>query len=217
MTKERMLSQLQQSGLVVVIRRPHPDHVFPLIEALVEGGAGALEITMDTVGAPEIIKKVKKDYGDRALVGAGTVLNKDQALLAIEHGADFIFSPSFNEKVVKLTNDHNKISIPGVYTPTEIVNAYEAGADLVKIFPAGGLGPNYIKDLQGPLGHIPMLPTGGVSLDNVDQFIKSGCFGVGVGGSLLTKSILTEQRWDDLKELTEKYISAIRAARKETL
>lgn len=213
MKKWENLIRLKESGLVAVIRRPKKSQIHYIAEALVEGGTGALEITLDTPGALEMIKELKEKFNDRVLVGAGTVLDAVSAKSAIDAGSDFIFCPSFDIETIQMTNRYGKISIPGVMTPTEIVQAYSAGADLLKIFPGAALGENYIKDLQGPLGHIPMMPTGGVSLDNVETFIKNGAVAVGAGGSLVDGKAVSEERYEVLTEISKEFIRKIQNAR----
>ena len=213
MKKWEDLIRLKESGLIAVIRRPKKSQIHYIAEALVEGGTGALEITLDTPGALEMIRDLKEKYNDRVLVGAGTVLDAVSAKSAIDAGSDFIFCPSFDVETIQMTNRYGKISIPGVMTPTEIVQAYSAGADLLKIFPGAALGENYIKDLQGPLGHIPMMPTGGVSLDNVETFIKNGAVAVGAGGSLVDGKAVAEERYEVLTEISKEFIKRIQNAR----
>jgi 2-dehydro-3-deoxyphosphogluconate aldolase/(4S)-4-hydroxy-2-oxoglutarate aldolase len=210
------LKKLMDSGLVAVIRRPKASQIHLIAEALVEGGVGALEITVDTPGVFEMIRSIKTTFGNQVLVGAGTVLDAQTAKTAIEAGSDFIFSPSLDEETIQTTNRYGKISIPGVMTPTEIVKAYQAGADLLKIFPIRSLDVNYIRELQGPLGHIPMMPTGGVDLNNVGQLIRNGAVAVGVGGSLLNKQAIEEDRYEVLTDLAKKFASAIQQARMES-
>jgi 2-dehydro-3-deoxyphosphogluconate aldolase / (4S)-4-hydroxy-2-oxoglutarate aldolase len=207
------IQRLMDSGLVAVIRRPPQEKIESIAEALVNGGVGALEITVDTIGAFEMIHQLKQRYEGKVLVGAGTVLDAETAKRAIEAGADFIFSPIFDLETIQMTNRYGKISIPGVLTPTEIVKAYEAGADILKVFPADALGKDYIKNLQGPLGHIPMMPTGGVSIDNVEYFIKSGAVAVGVGGTLLDKKAIDENQFEILTEKARQFSEAIQRAR----
>ncbi|GBF10659.1 bifunctional 4-hydroxy-2-oxoglutarate aldolase/2-dehydro-3-deoxy-phosphogluconate aldolase [Tepidibacillus sp. HK-1] len=215
MEKLKNLQRLMDSGLVAVIRRPKPSQIKSIAAALVEGGVGALEITVDTPGVFRMIEQIKQEFGEKVLVGAGTVLDAETAKTAIDVGSDFIFSPIIDEKTIELTIRYGKISIPGVMTPTEIVKAYQAGADLLKIFPASSLGPNYLRELKGPLGHIPMMPTGGVSLDNVEQFIKNGAVAVGVGGTLLNKQAIAEERYEVLTETAEQFVKLIKKARGE--
>jgi 2-dehydro-3-deoxyphosphogluconate aldolase / (4S)-4-hydroxy-2-oxoglutarate aldolase len=213
MKKWENLIRLKESGLIAVIRRPKESQIHAIAEALVAGGVGALEITLDTPGALQMIKDVKGKFGDEVLVGAGTVLDAVSAKGAIDAGSDFVFCPSFDLETVQITNRYGRISIPGVMTPTEIVQAYSAGADLLKIFPGAALGVDYIKDLQGPLGHIPMMPTGGVSLDNVDQFIRNGAVAVGAGGSLVDSKAISEERYEVLTETARQFVEKIKNAR----
>lgn len=213
MKKWENLIRLKESGLIAVIRKPKQSQIHQIAEALVEGGTGALEITLDTPGALEMIRELKEKFGNRVLVGAGTVLDAPSAKMAIDAGSDFIFCPSFDIETIQMANRYGRISIPGVMTPTEIVNAYSAGADLLKIFPGAALGEAYIKDLQGPLGHIPMMPTGGVSLDNVETFIKNGAVAVGAGGSLVDSKAIAEERYEVLTDLSRQFIGKIKNAR----
>jgi 2-dehydro-3-deoxyphosphogluconate aldolase / (4S)-4-hydroxy-2-oxoglutarate aldolase len=213
MKKWEDLIRLKESGLIAVIRRPKKSQIQYIAEALVEGGTGALEITLDTPEALGIIRELKEKFQNRVLVGAGTVLDAVSAKSAIDAGSDFIFCPSFDVETIQMTNRYGKISIPGVMTPTEIVQAYSAGADLLKIFPGAALGESYIKDLQGPLGHIPMIPTGGVNLDNVETFIKNGAVAVGAGGSLVDGKAIAEERYEVLTEISKEFIKRIQNAR----
>ena len=215
MEKLRNLKRLTDSGLVAVIRRPKAEQIAFIAEALVNGGVGALEITVDTPGVFRMIEQLKQEFGQRVLVGAGTVLDAATAKTAIEAGSDFIFSPTLDEKTIEMTIRYGKISIPGVMTPTEIVKAYQAGADILKVFPASSLGPNYFRELRGPLGHIPAMPTGGVSLDNVEQFIKNGAVAVGVGGTLMNKEALETGRFDVIEDTARKFVRLIEKARQE--
>jgi len=214
MKKQENLTRLMDSGLVAVIRRPDVQKVMCIAEALVDGGAGALEITADTPGVFEIIEQIKREYSDRILIGAGTVLDAITAKTAIQAGADFIFSPNFDVETIQLTNQYGRISIPGCMTPTEIVNAYQSGADLIKVFPGRALGVDYIKELQGPLGHIPMMPTGGVTLENAGTFIQNGAVAVGVGGSLVDRKAIQEGNFETLKNKAIAFNQVIQDAKR---
>lgn len=214
MIKSVQLQKLKESGIVAVIRRPKPQDALHIANALVEGGVGALEITVDTPGVFDLIALLKGKLGERALVGAGTVLDADTAKQAILAGSDFIFSPILDIDTIRLTNKYGKISIPGVMTPTEIVMAHKAGADLIKVFPGNALGVDYIKELQGPLGHIPMMPTGGVTMDNVAQFIRNGAVAVGVGGHLVKKDAIKAGRFEELRDTARTFAQLIQEARR---
>ncbi|MEC0227667.1 bifunctional 4-hydroxy-2-oxoglutarate aldolase/2-dehydro-3-deoxy-phosphogluconate aldolase [Paenibacillus alba] len=214
MNKSVNLLKLEDSGIVAVIRRPNPQHIHHIANALVEGGVGALEITVDTPGVFEMIASLKVAFGERTLVGAGTVLNADTARMAIQAGSDFIFSPILDVDTIRVTNALGKISIPGVMTPTEIVKAYQAGADLVKVFPGNALGVDYFKELQGPLGHIPMMPTGGTTMENAAQFIRNGAVAIGIGGSLVKKDAIEAGRYEELTHTAKQFAHLIQEARK---
>ncbi|KHE66936.1 bifunctional 4-hydroxy-2-oxoglutarate aldolase/2-dehydro-3-deoxy-phosphogluconate aldolase [Halobacillus sp. BBL2006] len=215
MKKVEHLQKLEEAGVIAVIRRPERKDVLPLAEALVEGGVTTLEVTVDTDGAFDIIRELKKELGEQALVGAGTVLDAETAQSAISAGADFVFSPNYNHDLIQMANRYGVISIPGVLTPSEMVDAYQAGADLVKIFPASTFGPAYIKDLQGPLGHIPMIPTGGVNTENVGDYIKSGAVAVGAGGSLIDKQLIHKQDFAGITALARQFTAEVQKVREE--
>jgi 2-dehydro-3-deoxyphosphogluconate aldolase/(4S)-4-hydroxy-2-oxoglutarate aldolase len=213
--KVALLDRLVSSGVIAVLRGIPEDKIEQVAESLVEGNVTALEVTLDSPGAFETIKKLSTKFKNDALVGAGTVLDPTYAQIAINNGAEFIFSPCFDRDVVKMTLRNGKISAPGVMTPTEMVAAIEAGADLVKIFPAAGLGIKYIKDVKGPLPHIPVIPTGGVNLDNIAEFIHAGVAAVGAGGNLLDKEAIATSNFAKITELAKKYTEAMEVARRE--
>ncbi|MEK3877847.1 bifunctional 4-hydroxy-2-oxoglutarate aldolase/2-dehydro-3-deoxy-phosphogluconate aldolase [Paenibacillus sp. FSL M7-0420] len=213
MDKAMQIERLITSGLVAVIRRPPPERVEHIAAALADGGVGALEITADTAEVYRLIADMKAKYGDRLLVGAGTVLKLTQAEQAIAAGADFIFSPNLNEAIVELTLQHGRISIPGVMTPTEAVRGHDAGADLLKVFPGGSLGASYIKELQGPLGHIRMMPTGGVTLQNVGAFIAAGAVAVGLGSALVDREAVEQGDYGRITETARQFAKEVRKAR----
>jgi len=177
------------------------EHNVPaIIQALLEGGIKTVEITLNSENAFELIHELSAKMGDNILIGAGTVLDVQSGEIAIACGARFIVSPSLNPVLIKSAKQKKIVSIPGAFTATEILTAYNAGADIVKVFPA--LSPQYIKDLRGPLSHIPLMPTGGVSIENINEFKKVGVAAFGIGSSLVgTNQQITG---DSLKKLTEK-------------
>lgn len=211
--KQDLLGRLLQSGVVAVVRKVEADKVMNVISALVEGGITGIEVTMDSPNALNAISEAKKLYGDKAVIGAGTVLDGESANRAIQAGADFIFAPTLSKDTIAVSNRYGKIVIPGVFTPTEILQAYEWGADIVKVFPASVLGSQFIKDVRGPLGHIPMMPTGGIGLDNIQEYIKAGAVAAGVGGSLLNKGYIQNNEWDKLSDLARQYTEQVANAR----
>lgn len=212
--KQELLSRLLESGIIAVVRKIEAEKVIDVISALVEGGITGIEVTLDSPNALNAISEAKKLFGDKAVIGAGTVLDGESANLAIQAGADFIFAPTLSKDTIAVANRYGKIVIPGVFTPTEILQAYEWGADIVKVFPASVLGSQFIKDVRGPLGHIPMMPTGGISLENIEEYIKVGAVAAGVGGSLLNKEYIKNNEWDKLTDLARQYTKKVANARK---
>ncbi|HSW35767.1 MAG TPA: bifunctional 2-keto-4-hydroxyglutarate aldolase/2-keto-3-deoxy-6-phosphogluconate aldolase [Candidatus Limnocylindrales bacterium] len=183
--KVEQFRRMWNTGIVAVVRADSPDQALELAEAVRIGGVDIIEITLTVPGALEVLKALSKTYSKgEILLGAGTVLDPETARAAVLVGADFIVSPSFNLEVVKLCNRYQKICIPGCMTVTEIVTALEAGADIIKLFPGNVFGPSIIKTFKGPLPQAEFIPTGGVSLENVQEWINNGCIAVGVGGEL---------------------------------
>lgn len=211
--KARYLEEITRSGVVAVIRANSAEELKNITLALNKGGVKALEITMTSPGALETIKAVSSELGDSAIIGVGSVLDTETARAAILAGAQFVVSPVFKPKIITLCRRYNKICIPGAFTPTEILSAWEAGADVVKIFPATKLGPGYIKDLKGPLPQIKVTPTGGVNLENTADFIKAGAEFVGVGGAMVDKKRVAAGKWDELSALAAKFVQAVQEAR----
>ena len=178
-----ILQSIMQHKIVAIIRGADPEALPSLVEALQAGGIKAVEITLNSPKAIFLINKITQEYGNSMFVGAGTVLNVRAATEAIEAGARFIISPSVDLDTIRYCKEQQIVCMPGAYTPTEIVTAFNAGADLIKIFPAPS--PEYIKDLRGPLSHIPMMPTGGVTLQNIVAYAKAGAVAFGIGSALV--------------------------------
>lgn len=203
-----ILSQLLQYKIVAIVRGAQPQDVPFIADALYNGGVRAVEITLNSDRAFEVIKNISRSMKDKMLVGAGTVLDAASAAEAIDAGAQFIIAPSLDVETIKLTKERNRISIPGAFTATEIVAAYKWGADLIKVFPASD--PKYIKDLKGPLNHIPMMPTGGVNLDNINDFQKAGAVAFGIGSALVdTQQAATPDYLARLTENAARFINAV--------
>ncbi|WP_078434918.1 bifunctional 4-hydroxy-2-oxoglutarate aldolase/2-dehydro-3-deoxy-phosphogluconate aldolase [Metabacillus halosaccharovorans] len=206
---------IKETGVAAVIRGATTDNIIAIAEALKAGGVKVLEITVETPGACAAIEKASLELDD-VLVGAGTVLDAETARVAIMSGAKFIFSPTTNSKTIEMAKRYGVVSIPGALTPTEILTAYENGADLIKVFPANVFGPSYIKDIHGPLPQVPLITTGGISVDNVGEYIKGGAAGVGVGSSLVnTKKELTSAYLSEITATASKFIKAVKEARGE--
>jgi 2-dehydro-3-deoxyphosphogluconate aldolase / (4S)-4-hydroxy-2-oxoglutarate aldolase len=212
-TKSEIIAQLTDPGVIAVVRARRAAQVIPLAEALLAGGVIAVEITMTTPDAIAAIRKASATLGDRALIGVGTVLDEDTCQAAIEAGAQFVVSPICRPELARKANAAQKPVMLGAYTPTEAQLAHESGADFVKIFPADGLGVAYIKALRAPLPHLRMVPTGGVDLKTIGDFLKAGCPAVGAGSSLITKDILEKDDWPALARRAAEFVQAARAAR----
>ncbi len=204
-----MIEHLKKSPLVPVLRKIRFEDSEFIVKALLDGGVRTVEITMETERASEIIRKTVNEFGSQALVGAGTVLTIEDCSKAIEAGAQFIVAPVLNEAVVTYAVDQDVPVIPGVYSPSEMMRAYELGATAVKLFPAASVGPGFVKDVQGPLGHIPIMVTGGIDLANASSYIEAGAVAVGAGSSLLKKSLISDGNWDALTKETEQWLKAL--------
>lgn len=203
-----MLNSLKETPLVPVLRKlAFEDHT-AIIGSLVEAGIRTIEITMDTDRALEIIRTSVMEYPD-VCIGAGTVLSKEDCKNAIDAGAAFIVSPVLNKEVVAYAIERNVPVIPGVYSPTEMMKAHELGATAVKLFPASSVGPGFVKDVQGPLSHIPIMVTGGIDFGNAHSYIEAGALAVGAGSSLLKKEILVNKDWALLVEEARKWIGEV--------
>ncbi|RLL43858.1 bifunctional 4-hydroxy-2-oxoglutarate aldolase/2-dehydro-3-deoxy-phosphogluconate aldolase [Oceanobacillus piezotolerans] len=196
------LVELKNRKIVAVIRGAHPDQILPIAHALQEGGISTLEITVETPKVCTLIEKVKEEFGNKVIVGAGTVLDPETARAVIMSGAEFIFSPTVNTKTIQMAKRYGVLSIPGALTPTEILTAYENGGDIIKVFPADAMGFSYFKSLQGPLPHIPLMPTGGISVENLQDYLKAGAVAAGIGGSLVNAKKLNSE--EDYANLTKK-------------
>ncbi len=213
MNKEEQLEFMLEHGLVAIVRVKEPSELVRIAEAIEAGGVRVIEFTMNTPNALEAISQLAREWGDRILLGAGTVLDPETGRAALLAGAQFLVAPNFNPALIELARRYSKIAVPGALTPTEIVAAWECGADVVKIFPASVGGPQYIKDILGPLSHIRLLPTGGVSLENIPAFIAAGASAVAVGGNLTDPKLIKAGNWVGLTELARRFADTIRQAR----
>jgi 2-dehydro-3-deoxyphosphogluconate aldolase / (4S)-4-hydroxy-2-oxoglutarate aldolase len=193
---------IKEHPIVAVIREATPQNIVPIANALFEGGVKVLEITAETPKVMTMIEKVTDELGDKVLVGAGTVLDPETARAAIMAGSKFIVSPSLNLETIKMTKRYGVVSIPGALTPTEILTAYEHGADMIKVFPVNAFGPGYIKNIHGPFPSIPLMVTGGINTENVNDYIRNGALAVGVGSNLVNPKNLHHE--EDYQSLTEK-------------
>ena len=193
MGRNNDVTRITECGIVAVIRGVPAERVPDVARALRNGGVRTLEVTVGTPKAMALIERLADELGSDVLVGAGTVLDAETARAAILSGARFIFSPTVHAPTIAATKRYGVVSIPGAMTPTEIVNAYECGADLIKVFPAGVLGPQFFRDVRGPLPHIPLMPTGGVDASNIAAYVQAGAVAFGVGGGLFPP----KETWDE--------------------
>lgn len=215
MSKQEVIKQILETGIIPVIRATSADEAKRVIDAIREGGVAVLEITMTVPNAVKVIEELSRQDSD-VLIGAGTVLEAETARVCIESGARFIISPALNIETINRCKDYGVTVMPGALTPTEIVQAWKAGADFVKVFPAGALGgANYIKSLKAPLPDIDIIPTGGVSLKTAADFIRAGASALGVGTDLVDLTALNEGKAHLITERAREYLEIVKEARKQ--
>ena len=216
MTKETVLSFIRDVGIVPVVRTSSAESAIKAIEAIYNGGIRAAEITMTVPGAVKALEKVADKFGDKIVLGAGTVLDPETARICMLAGAEFFVTPALKVATIEMARRYSKVICPGALTPTEVLTAWETGADIVKIFPAGNAGgAKYIKALKAPFPQIEMIPTGGVNLETAGDFLKSGACAVAVGGELVDAKLIKDGRYDQIEERARQYLAAIAKARQE--
>jgi 2-dehydro-3-deoxyphosphogluconate aldolase/(4S)-4-hydroxy-2-oxoglutarate aldolase len=213
MTRQAVVRQIEELGIVAVIRLKDPGKLRAVVDAIADGGVRALEVTMTVPGAVDLIRALAPTLPSGFLLGAGTVLDADTAVAAIDAGAQFVVSPVFRPAIIDACHAHDVAALPGCFTPTEILAAWDAGADIVKVFPATALGPTYLKDIRGPLPQVKLMPTGGVTLDNADTWIGAGAVAVGVGTSLLDAKAIADGAFDVLRANAERIVANVRKAK----
>lgn len=210
MQREDIIKEIKHSGLVAVVRAENADMAIEIVDACIEGGCKAIELTFTVPFAHRVIEQLAQKYSEEDIIlGAGTVLDPESARIAMLSGAQFIVSPSLNLETIKLCNRYRVAVMPGIMTVTEAVKAMEAGADILKIFPGGVLGPRFIKAIKGPLPQAQIMPTGGVSVDNAGDWINAGAVAVGAG------SALTGGSREQIVSRTKEFINNIKKARGE--
>jgi 2-dehydro-3-deoxyphosphogluconate aldolase / (4S)-4-hydroxy-2-oxoglutarate aldolase len=214
MTKEENRNRIAEVGIIPVVRASSARQALLAVEAIRAGGISIVEVTMTVPGAIEVIGQLAKTAGSDVLIGAGTVLDAKTAQQCLDAGAEFLVSPGFDAKTVKFAQEKGTLVIPGALTPTEIIMAWNAGGDLIKIFPCGTVGgAKYIKALKGPLPQVPMIPTGGVNLDTAADFILAGAEALGVGGELISTSALKSGKTNEITEAARRFVAIVREAR----
>jgi 2-dehydro-3-deoxyphosphogluconate aldolase / (4S)-4-hydroxy-2-oxoglutarate aldolase len=214
MNGKEILAVITDVALVPVVRTSTAEQALLAVEAIYKGGVRAAEITMTVPGAVRALEKLADRFGDKILLGAGTVLDAETARICMLAGAEFLVCPSLRPATIEMAKRYSKVVCPGALTPTEVLTAWEAGADAVKIFPCGNVGgAKYIKALKGPFPQIEMIPTGGVNLETVGDFLKAGACAVGVGGELVDGNCIKEGRYDIIEERARQFVAAIAQAR----
>jgi 2-dehydro-3-deoxyphosphogluconate aldolase/(4S)-4-hydroxy-2-oxoglutarate aldolase len=213
-TSQQILSFITEIGIVPVVRTSSAETAIKAIEAIYRGGVRSAEITMTVPGAIKALEKIADQFGDKIMLGAGTVLDPETARICMLAGAQFFVTPSLNLATIEIAKRYSKVICAGALTPTEVLAAWQAGADVVKIFPANAVGgPKYIKSLKGPFPQIEMIPTGGVNLETAGEFLKAGACAVAVGGELVDAKLIRENRYDRIEELAREYLAVIAKAR----
>ena len=213
MTGTEVIQQIESTGVVAIIRASGSDELIDVVSALCEGGVTCIEVTMTTPNALEVIRQARQAVGDAAAIGVGSVLDAETARAAILAGAQFVVAPICDLATIEMCKRYAVCVSPGCMTPTEVVRAWQAGADIVKVFPTSTLGPQFIKDLRGPLPQIKLLPTGGVNLDTVADFIKAGSVAVGVGSALVSKKALKDRDFASIKATGAEFLKRVQQAR----
>ena len=210
------LEYVQQRKIVAIVRGLKPEYIVRIGHAFEEGGIGLMEVTYDQK-APETwkntaaaIEAVEKEFGDRVLVGAGTVITPEQVSMTYNAGGHYLVTPTTQPEIIRMGKALGMGLYPGAFSPSEILEAWNAGADAVKVFPAGSLGPGYIKAVRAPLGHIPLMAVGGVNEKNAAEYMKAGCVGIGAGGNLVNREWIENGEWDKVTALAREFMKAVR-------
>jgi 2-dehydro-3-deoxyphosphogluconate aldolase/(4S)-4-hydroxy-2-oxoglutarate aldolase len=215
MNKETQLRHVLECGIVAVVRSPDSRQLVDVVRTLADGGVTVVEITMSVPHALDVLKQVRQALGDRVLLGAGTVLDAETARAVLLAGAEYIVSPTVNLDVIRICRRYDKLVMPGAFTPTEILTAWEAGADIVKVFPADVVGPAFFKALRGPLPQIRVMPTGGVDLDTAAAFLKAGACCLGVGSQLVEPAAVAQGDFARIRDLAQQYVTIVQQTRGE--
>jgi 2-dehydro-3-deoxyphosphogluconate aldolase / (4S)-4-hydroxy-2-oxoglutarate aldolase len=214
MTRDDVIRRIGEVGIIPVVRAGSVDDAIRAVEAIYAGGIPIVEITMTVPNATDVIRQVARDYGDKVVVGAGTVTSSEQANLCMAVGAEFLVSPGLSLPVISVARASGKLAIPGALTPTELMTAQDAGATLIKIFPCGNVGgAKYLKALKGPFPNADLIPTGGVNAANAAEFFAAGAFALGIGGELVSAAALRERNFSKITEAARELVMAVSSAR----
>ena len=215
MSRETTLKRILDGGIVAVVRSDSSESLVKVVAALAEGGVSAAEVTFTVPDAVDVIRQVRREVRDSVVLGAGTVLDPETARAALLAGAEYIVSPIVNLDVIRLCRRYDKVAMPGAFTPTEVVTAWEAGADVVKIFPADVGGASYLKALRGPLPQVRLMPTGGVDLNTAESFLQAGACCLGVGSALVDPKAIASGDFTRIRDLAVQYAAVVRRFRSQ--
>jgi 2-dehydro-3-deoxyphosphogluconate aldolase/(4S)-4-hydroxy-2-oxoglutarate aldolase len=213
MEREDVIRRVRSSGLIAILRHTEASLANDTASALLDAGVDVVEVTLNTRGALEMLGAISQTFGERLVVGAGTVMSAEAVDEAVAAGARLIVCPHLDESIVRRAVERGVAVVPGGFTPTEIVRAWNAGASFVKVFPSGSVGPRYIKDVLAPLNHIPLVPTGGVSLDNAAEFIRAGASALGLGSALVDPKLVAARRFSELTATARAFVTAVQTGR----
>lgn len=212
-SRSEVVAEVEKLGVVAIIRMPDPAALRAVVDALIEGGVRALEVTMTVPRAIELIEEISPTLPPDFLFGAGTLLDAETVRRAVGAGAQFIVSPVFRREVVKAAHEEGVPVMPGCFSPTEILDAWDMGADVIKVFPATSVGPGYLKDIRGPLPHVKLMPTGGVSIDNVGDWLRAGAVAVGVGSAVVDTKAIAAKQFRVIADNARRMVANVAAAR----
>ncbi|WP_166241048.1 bifunctional 4-hydroxy-2-oxoglutarate aldolase/2-dehydro-3-deoxy-phosphogluconate aldolase [Paenibacillus turpanensis] len=215
MDSSSVIQTIQENSVIAIVRGIPLETIARTAEALYAGGIRAIEVTCNTEGYLQCIRELSESWGDKMVVGAGTVLHSAAVQLVLDAGAQFVLAPDLNPEVVSAVHERGKLMIPGVMTATEMLQARRLGVELLKLFPAGALGANYLKEIRGPLNDLPMIPVGGINQSNIAEFARAGAFAVGVGSELVDKAAVAAGNVEALTERAQKLIAAFQAGRQQ--
>jgi 2-dehydro-3-deoxyphosphogluconate aldolase/(4S)-4-hydroxy-2-oxoglutarate aldolase len=213
MSKETQLRHILDCGIVAVVRSPDSHKLVEVVRALADGGVTVVEITMTVPDALGVLRQVRQALGERVLLGAGTILDTETARAALLAGAEYLVAPTLNLDVIRLCQRYSKLVMPGALTPTEILTAWEAGADIVKVFPAEVVGPAFFKAIRGPLPQIRLMPTGGVDVNTAAEFLRAGACCLGLGSQLVEPRAVAEGNFERIRDLARQYVAIVQSQR----
>jgi 2-dehydro-3-deoxyphosphogluconate aldolase/(4S)-4-hydroxy-2-oxoglutarate aldolase len=209
-----IVNEIESTGIVAILRTKSSEQLIDVVGALVEVGLICIEVTMTTPGALDVVRQASAKFGDRCVFGAGTILDSETARVAILAGARFIVAPTLDIATIRTCRRYGVAAMPGTFTPTEMLRAYEAGADLIKVFPAGPLGPGFFRDVRGPLPQLKLVPTGGVTPENAAEFIRAGAAALGMGSALVSPALVEKRDFTTIAQRAADLLATIKTIRK---